>query len=45
MAKIKKEIAEGFASGELYQVLCDIADDLAAINAELTTPVTLKTTK
>ena len=31
MAKVKKEMAEGFASGELWNVLNDLVDDLNAI--------------
>ncbi|MGB9886900.1 MAG: hypothetical protein ACPLRW_07885 [Moorellales bacterium] len=31
MAKVKKEMAEGFASGELWNVLSDLVDDLNAI--------------
>ncbi|MDK2902076.1 MAG: hypothetical protein PWR14_980 [Thermosediminibacterales bacterium] len=31
MAKVKKEMAEGFADGELWDVLSDLVDDLNAI--------------
>lgn len=31
MAKVKKEMAQGFASGELWNVLSDLVDDLNAI--------------
>lgn len=31
MAKCKKEMAQGFASGELWNVLSDLVDDLNAI--------------
>lgn len=30
MAKVKKEMAQGFASGELWDVLSDLVDDLNA---------------
>jgi hypothetical protein len=31
MAKVKKTMAQGFASGELWDVLSDLVDDLTAI--------------
>lgn len=31
MAKVKKEMAQGFASGELWDVLSDLVDDLNAL--------------
>jgi uncharacterized protein YoaH (UPF0181 family) len=31
LAKVKKEMAQGFASGELWSVLSDLVDDLNAI--------------
>jgi hypothetical protein len=31
LAKVKKEMAQGFASGELWNVLSDLVDDLNAI--------------
>jgi len=31
MAKVKKEMAQGFASGELWDVLSDLVDDLEAL--------------
>lgn len=31
MAKVKKEMAQGFASGELWDVLSDLVDDLNAV--------------